>query len=90
MSLYLANYDIASNWRRRRVARALCSYGKRVQESVFEVWLEPEEINEFRRTLGPLLHPDDAFDVYPIDLDPRRARFRWQRPIETFDSVIER
>lgn len=37
MSLFVAAYDIARNSARRRVARVLMRYGRRVQESVFEI-----------------------------------------------------
>lgn len=41
-------YDIADDKRRRAVVRVLEGYGIRVQESVFECWLEPDE----RRSLA--------------------------------------
>lgn len=89
MSLYLAAYDIGDNRRRRRVARLLRTYGHSVQYSVYEVWLEPDDLPEFRRLVGALLSVADAFDVYPIDRDPARPRFRWQRPPVSHDPVLE-
>ena len=41
MSRYIAAYDIASNRRRRRVARALLGWGERLQRSVFEIEIDP-------------------------------------------------
>lgn len=80
MSLYVAAYDIAEDFRRRRVARILKGYGLRVQRSVFEVWLAPEEVSEIKRRVGPLLSTRDEFDFFPIDERGSRVRISWQRP----------
>ena len=39
--LHLIAYDTPSDQRRRRVAKVLEGYGHRVQDSVFECWLNP-------------------------------------------------
>ena len=88
MSRYLATYDIGDNRRRRRVARVLQEYGQRIQWSVFEVDLEPQEVAELRSRLGPVLGKKDAFEIIPIDATGNRKRYRWQRPVETRESVI--
>ncbi len=44
-------YDIASNRRRRRVARILESYGNRVNYSVFECFLRECELGEMQHRL---------------------------------------
>ncbi len=88
MSLYIAAYDITSNRRRSRVARILTRYGSRVQLSVFELHLEPDDLVELRREIGPLLGADDEFSFFPVDEGRHRHRLRWQRPPEGWDPVV--
>ena len=67
MSLYVAAYDVTRNSRRARVAEILLEYGRRVQRSVFEIDVEPEDLDELRFRVGVLLAKTDAFDLFPID-----------------------
>ncbi|MBK8233100.1 MAG: CRISPR-associated endonuclease Cas2 [Candidatus Eisenbacteria bacterium] len=90
MSLYLAAYDIAADRRRRSVARTLRGYGQRIQESVFEVWLDPGEVAELRLRVAADLEVEDSFELVPIDERGARRRFRWQREIEPWDPVLFR
>lgn len=87
MSRYVAAYDISNDRIRERVARVLVRYGARLQWSVFEVWLEPEDVPEFRRAIGSLLSKTDEFDLIPVDERPNRTRLRWQLPIEKYGPV---
>jgi CRISPR-associated protein Cas2 len=80
MSSYVAAYDISHNGRRRQVAQILGRYGRRMQRSVFEIWVEPEELADLKRSIGPLLDVDDDFDLFPIDRRPAQHRIRWQKP----------
>lgn len=80
MSLFVASYDITRDSSRRRVARILLCYGRRIQESVFEIDLEPEDIVELKREIGPWLAATDLFDVFPIDTRRPQGRLRWQAP----------
>jgi len=88
MSTYVAAYDIANTARRTRVAQILSQYGRRVQRSVFEVWLEPEELKVLRRRVGPLLDPKDEFDLFPVDLRNLSRRIKWQRSPSPHQRVI--
>lgn len=88
MSLYVAAYDIGHNGRRASVARVLLGYGERVQKSVFEVWLEPEELGDLRREVGVYLDQQDRFDLFPIDERGSRKRVSWQREPSLRDPVI--
>lgn len=88
MSHYIATYDISDNRIRERVARLLTRYGSRVQWSVFEIWLDSEDLPEFRRNIGSLLSRTDEFDLFPIDDRSNRARLRWQQPIERYGPVM--
>ena len=88
MSLYVAAYDIARPTNRARVAEILLKYGRRVQRSVFEIEVEPEELDEFRFRVGLLLAASDAFDLFPIDRRFPKRRISWQRDPVAEDSVI--
>jgi CRISPR-associated protein Cas2 len=87
MSRYVAVYDISDGNRRERVSRILLSFGYRVQLSVFEIWLEPDEVRELRRDVGPHLDDDDRFDLFPIDERGTRQTISWQRQLDGFDPV---
>jgi len=88
MSLYIAAYDITCDRRRARVARVLDSYGERAQLSVFELWLDPDDLPRLRLEVGALLHVNDAFDLWPIDERGSRRRVSWQRSPEHWNPVI--
>lgn len=88
MSLYLVAYDIASDRRRRQVARVLRRYGWRLQRSVFELRMLPDDLVELRRQVGPLLASEDAFDIFPIDERGARGRIRWMREPATCRPVL--
>ena len=90
MSVYLAAYDIGADRRGRQVISILASYGHRVQESVFELWIEPQELAEVRAKVGMILGPGDAFELVPVDDRGNRRRFRWQRDIEPWAPVLFR
>lgn len=88
MSRYIAAYDISDDRQRVRVAKVLDRYGMRLQYSVFEVWLDPDELPELRRQVGPLLKETDQFEIIPIDVSPQRTRWRWGSPGESYDAVV--
>ena len=88
MSLYVAAYDISHNGRRASVARVLLGYGDRVQKSVYEVWLEPDELRDLRREVGVYLSLGDEFQIFPIDERGSRKRTAWQRMPSERQAVI--
>jgi CRISPR-associated endonuclease Cas2 len=88
MSAWVAAYDISDDRSRERVARVLAKYGRRVQESVFVISLEPEDLGELRFSIGMHLANTDLFDLYPIDQRGTRSQWRWQRRIDDYDPVI--
>lgn len=49
--MYLVSYDITSDKRRRKIAKILENYGKRVQYSVFECELDEER---YRKLYGEI------------------------------------
>jgi CRISPR-associated endonuclease Cas2 len=88
MSRYAVCYDISHTGQRTKVARILLEYGRRLQYSVFEVWLDPEDLPELRRRIGPLLAKTDRFDIIPIDGRRPEHRYSWQRSPVPDDIVF--
>lgn len=60
----------ASPWtstRRARLAAALEGWGYRLQESVFQLRLEPAELDEVRRQVTEIINEtDDVIHLYPL------------------------
>ncbi|WP_256695002.1 CRISPR-associated endonuclease Cas2 [Actinomyces oris] len=60
----------ASPWtstRRARLAAALEGWGYRLQESVFQLRLEPAELDEVRRQVTEIIdQADDVIHLYPL------------------------
>lgn len=88
MSAWLAAYDISDDRSREKVARVLSKYGRRVQESVFILTLDPDDLPDLRMALGVHLEVSDLFDLFPIDQRATRTQWRWQRPIDDYSPVI--
>lgn len=65
--LYLICYDIVQDSRRNRVAKLLEAYGLRVQKSVFEVMLTPEQYQKLHKRLGWIIALEtDQVRFYPL------------------------
>ncbi len=65
--LYLLSYDIKETRRRTKLAKELLNYGSRVQYSVFEAQLTPQDVFDIMERVGLLLDPEtDSFLVYPL------------------------
>jgi CRISPR-associated protein Cas2 len=63
--LHLIAYDTPNDKRRRRVAKVLEGYGQRVQDSVFECWLNPLQRAALLHRLRRQLHlRHDTLRVY--------------------------
>ena len=67
--LLLAAYDIPDDPRRDRLAKALLSYGDRVQYSVFLIEAAPVKLARLRRELQALMH-EKVDSVLLCDLGP--------------------
>ncbi len=76
--LMLITYDVATTTpegrrRLRKMAQACKNYGQRVQKSVFECLVEPEQWVVFRNDLLEIVNPDeDSLRFYPLDENVRR------------------
>lgn len=64
---YLVAYDISDDRRLQRVAKVCEDYGIRVQKSVFECDLEPEQFEEMWSRMLQEIDPDeDLVAAYPL------------------------
>jgi len=64
---YAISYDIRDDRRRLRVARVLQDFGRRVQLSVFEAYLEDRDLQRLRRRLEKHLDlKADSVRLYPL------------------------
>jgi len=64
---YLVAYDVSDDGRRTRVANILMDLGDRMQYSVFEVDLEPRELEEMLHAVGKVLDSGaDNLRVYRL------------------------
>ncbi|MDD3610039.1 MAG: CRISPR-associated endonuclease Cas2 [Halothiobacillaceae bacterium] len=65
--LWLISYDIACDRARARIERQLLGWGERVNYSVFECYMNPDQLARLRGTLQQHLDPDaDSLRIYPI------------------------
>ena len=65
--MILVSYDIPSNKRRRKVAKALLRFGRRVQYSVFLIDRPTTVLPAILSALRPLLDPtQDDVRIHPI------------------------
>jgi CRISPR-associated protein Cas2 len=66
MRLWVIAYDIADDRRRRRLVAVLARRAARVQESVFEAWLNAADIRALLAEAAAEIEPGaDALRAYP-------------------------
>ena len=65
--LYLVCYDIADEYRLRKVAQVMVRYGERVQKSVFECHLTEPLLRAMLQRVQKQMEPtQDSLRVYPL------------------------
>jgi CRISPR-associated protein Cas2 len=65
--LIVVSYDIPSDRRRTRLANALEDFGVRVQYSVFECRLTPDQIDRLRARMAKEIEPaEDSVRIYRL------------------------
>jgi CRISPR-associated protein Cas2 len=65
--LYVVTYDTPCPKRRTKLANLLSAYGQRVQYSVFECRLKPQEFRELRDQLRKVVKlSEDSVRMYPL------------------------
>ncbi len=65
----VVSYDIPSNRRRLKVMKTLEGFGTRVQYSVFECNLKPNQVDDLRKRLKKLVGNEDSVRFYFISAD---------------------
>ena len=65
----VVSYDIPSNRRRLKVMKTLEGFGSRVQYSVFECNLKPNQVDDLRKRLKKLVEQEDSVRFYFISAD---------------------
>lgn len=63
---YLIAYDITNDKIRTRIGNILEDYGKRVQYSVFECWVEEDKLNDLINLLETEIKEDGNIRIYPL------------------------
>ncbi len=76
--LYVIAYDVSTvtpegRRRLRKVAQACKNYGQRVQKSVFECLVGPQQWLLLQNDLLEIINPnEDSLRIYPLDENVRR------------------
>lgn len=90
----LVVYDVATACeggpkRLRRVARACCDYGQRVQKSVFECTVGPTEWESLKERLFEAMDPDrDSIRFYFLDADIRIEHHGAGEPVDLDGPLV--
>ena len=71
-TFYLLTYDIADDKRRLKIAKIMESVGERVQHSVFEAYLTPQELEKLlKRANKAMSAKEDSLRIYQLCLTCR-------------------
>ncbi|MCP9883595.1 CRISPR-associated endonuclease Cas2 [Synechococcus sp. ATX 2A4] len=82
--LWVIAYDSPSNKRRRKLAKLLEGHGVRVQWSVFECRLRPEEAGLLKQRLARLIqHDADSVRLWPLPAASCARTGHLGRPVAT-------
>ncbi len=66
-SFYVLAYDIGDNKRRAKIAKLMESLGERVQGSVFEAYLTPDELEKIHKKSQKVMsEKEDSLRVYSL------------------------
>lgn len=66
MHYFLLIYDISDDKRRTKLAKLMEGYGKRVQYSAFECWLNIRQYNKFMKEIEKIHHKEDNIRIYNL------------------------
>lgn len=74
---YLLTYDIADPKRLSRIARAMTAIGERVQDSVFEAWLNAAEMEKLQKKVKKIMkEKEDSLRLYSL-CEPCKEKIQW-------------
>ena len=83
----LITYDIEKDRPRTRLAKALKNFGPRVQKSVFEADVRPEELEKLYNLLDKVkLGKDDSIRLYHLCAECRKKVRIWGQGTVTEDQ----
>ena len=71
MHFFLLIYDIADGRRRYKISRILEAYGKRVQFSAFECWLDSNQYKQMICSINKFSENDDNIRIYNLSKEGR-------------------
>lgn len=71
---YLIIYDISNDKRRYKIAKLLEGYGKRVQMSAFECWLNDRLYKKLNNSLDKISKEEDNIRIYHLLNEPIDVR----------------
>jgi len=64
---YIVCYDIADDQRRSRIAGTLLDFGRRLQESVFVAFLEPDLLDQMKQRLEAVIDREqDSICIFSL------------------------
>lgn len=90
--LVVIGYDTPSNRRRRRIDKTLCGYGERVQESLFECWLDQTRYTALKQKLAAIIqYEEDHIRYYRLchrDVAAVRVAGTGNPPRETVTVIL--
>lgn len=64
--LVLVCFDVRDDRRLRQVAKTLKGNGVRVQYSIFECHLNPQQLARLKSRIAKIVHPTDSVRYYPL------------------------
>jgi len=88
--LHIIAYDITEDSPRTKLAKFLLDFGDRIQHSVFEADLEPEDVERILARAETLIEATDSVRIYPLCAecaDKARALGR-EGPVDMADLTI--
>ena len=87
--LVIVTYDLEDDKKRTRLHKRLKDFGPRVQYSVFEADITPEEYEKLQKMLTEVeLGPDDSIRLYPICESCKKKIIIWGEGEVTEDKEI--
>ncbi len=88
METFVVAFDVSNNKIRRRINKILASWGDRVQKSVYEIKILPNEVSKVTEKLKALLEPGDSLRFYaqtqqqnPLCLGKMEVNFQLEKVI---------
>ena len=81
-------YDISSNKQRTRMVKLLESFGRRVQKSAFEAWLDYKTYSRLCARVGRLVTSEDHVKIYRLSGTAETKTWREMPAFEDEDIII--